>query len=196
MSLLDIVRIAGMILSIFLFARYLRKHPRAFRPLSPRVWISRARSMNRRSWARVVGVGVAFALISFALLPRASTAVEEEIGPVVTDPEQHPVTIIHGIFPAFLLGFAVVMPVFEEWIFRGMILREFLKARGWVVALLVSSAAFAALHVANPGTAPLMFLPAFLAGLLFGVSYLYGGLGASTISHSLYNGIVFFVWWV
>lgn len=195
MDPLDLARIAGMVVAIVLFGRYLRRHPRAFSPLNPRTWIRTAREMGRRDWARVVGVGITFALIAYALLPQASVAVEEEIGPVVTDPDMHPVTQLYTISPALLLAFLVVMPVFEEWIFRGIILKGSLKY-GRLVALGVSSLAFAALHFANPGTAPLVMLPTFFGGLLFGAAYLRGGLGASVISHSGYNFLVFFFWWV
>jgi len=47
MNPLDIIRMAGMVLAMFLFAKYLKYHPDAFDPIKPRVILRVARSFTR-----------------------------------------------------------------------------------------------------------------------------------------------------
>lgn len=192
MNPLDLVRIVGMGLAIVVFARYLKRHPKAFEPIYPRVWIRAARGMTRRQLAKKVGIGILFACLMVALLPKATMEVHERVAPVVDDPDVHPVTVIANVSPWLLLAIILVMAPLEELIFRGMLLKSMLR-HGKLAALLVSSAAFAALHFINPGAAPMMFIIDVPAGLLLGVAYLHGGLLGSTIAHEGHNGIWFAV---
>lgn len=72
-------------------------------------------------------------------------------------------------------GLAVVLLIAagaEELLFRGYALQVLVQAVGAVPAVLLSAAAFAALHGANPAAEPLSLLNVGLAGVLLGVVYL------------------------
>jgi membrane protease YdiL (CAAX protease family) len=85
-----------------------------------------------------------------------------------------------------VLVVAVVAPLTEELLFRGLILRGLEQRYGAWPALLVSSALFAASHVF-----PAQAIPAFAAGLYLGWLYLATGtLWWPLAAHALYNGLV------
>lgn len=82
-----------------------------------------------------------------------------------------------------LLSVSVFAPFFEEWLCRGIILRGLLQKKSPTVAIVVSSAFFAVLHM-NPWQA----IPAFLLGLLFGyVYYKTGSLKLTMLMHCVNN---------
>lgn len=75
---------------------------------------------------------------------------------------------------ALALLFAVAAAA-EELLFRGYAFRVLVGAFGWVLAVIVSSALFALMHVANPGADRLALLNIGLAGALMAVAYLRSG---------------------
>jgi membrane protease YdiL (CAAX protease family) len=82
-----------------------------------------------------------------------------------------------------LLLACLAAPVFEEVLFRGIILGGLALTRGTVRGLLAASALFAVVH-----TNPLLLPAAFLLGLLLGAVYLRtGSLVAAILMHTLYN---------
>lgn len=72
------------------------------------------------------------------------------------------------------LGLMALIAFSEELVFRGYILGNLLESlpNKWV-ALIVTSALFAAFHFPNPGVYALAFVNLFLAGLLLGINYIY-----------------------
>jgi uncharacterized protein len=90
---------------------------------------------------------------------------------------------------AFARGFvvaAVVAPLVEEIIFRGIILRGFAANYGATRALLYSSLLFGIVHL-NPW----QFLPAVVLGLFLGTLYLRTGTVVATwAAHAFYNGAI------
>ena len=82
-----------------------------------------------------------------------------------------------------LLSVSVFAPLFEEWLCRGLVLRGLLKKSSPMVAISVSAAFFAVLHM-NPWQA----IPAFCLGLLFGyVYYRTGSLKLTILMHCVNN---------
>ena len=82
-----------------------------------------------------------------------------------------------------LISVSVFAPLFEEWLCRGMVLRGLLQKSSPAVAITVSAAFFAILHM-NPWQA----IPAFLLGLLFGyVYYKTGSLKLTMLMHFVNN---------
>lgn len=65
-----------------------------------------------------------------------------------------------------LISVSIFAPFFEEWLCRGMILRGLLQRTSPFVAIIISAAFFALIHM-NPWQA----IPAFILGLLFGLVY-------------------------
>jgi uncharacterized protein len=91
-----------------------------------------------------------------------------------------------GAFARGLVVAAVVAPLVEEIIFRGIILRGFAAKYGTTRALLYSSLLFGIVHL-NPW----QFFPAVFLGLFLGTVYLRTGtVAATSAAHSFYNGAV------
>lgn len=82
-----------------------------------------------------------------------------------------------------LLTTAVFAPFFEEWLCRGIVLRGMLQKYSPTVAILISAAFFAVIHM-NPWQA----IPAFILGCLFGlVYYKTGSLKLTMLMHCANN---------
>jgi membrane protease YdiL (CAAX protease family) len=82
-----------------------------------------------------------------------------------------------------LISVSVFAPLFEEWLCRGLVLRGLLQKTSPAVAIAVSAAFFAVLHM-NPWQA----LPAFLLGVLFGyVYYKTGSIKLTMLMHCVNN---------
>lgn len=91
--------------------------------------------------------------------------------------------MLEGPLWVSLLSVSVFAPFFEEWLCRGIILRGLLQKKSPAVAIIVSAAFFAVLHM-NPWQA----IPAFLLGLLFGyVYYKTGSLKLTMLMHCVNN---------
>jgi membrane protease YdiL (CAAX protease family) len=92
----------------------------------------------------------------------------------------------------------------EELVFRAGLLAALIRllgaapvplarTTGPLLALLLSSVAFAAVHHLGPGAEPVTTLALVyrtLAGMLFGLIYLYRGLGVAAWTHALYDVLV------
>ena len=76
----------------------------------------------------------------------------------------------------------------EEAIFRGYPIQVLARVGGAPLAVLTTSAAFAAVHAGNPAIGPLALANIFLAGVLLGVVYLRtASLWAATALHLGWN---------
>jgi len=76
----------------------------------------------------------------------------------------------------------------EEAVFRGYPIQVLMRAAGAPMAVLTTSAAFAAVHADNPAAGPLALTNIFLAGVLLGAVYLRtGNLWAATAVHLGWN---------
>jgi hypothetical protein len=79
---------------------------------------------------------------------------------------------------------AIIAPVVEEVLFRGIVLRGFAASYGKALGLLYSSLLFGLVHL-NPW----QFVPAVVLGLFLGALYLRSGTVVMPIAaHALYNG--------
>lgn len=72
------------------------------------------------------------------------------------------------------LGLVIMLLVAaaEEFIFRGLILRKLLHLVNRWLALLISAALFAVVHLTNTDITPLGIFNVFLGGMVFGISYM------------------------
>ncbi len=87
---------------------------------------------------------------------------------------------------AYLLFLATVLaPLFEECLFRGIVLPVLLRRLGTGPAIVLSSLIFAAIHLHLPSLAPL-----FVVSVGFSMAYLYtGSLWAPVCMHAIFNGV-------
>lgn len=190
MNLLDPLRLVIIVATLVVFSVWMKRHPTSIRSLSPRYWWRHARELTMKDYAKKLGIGLAFALVAFLLLPDITSFVESNAGPIVDNPAQNPIAIVYRISPLMLLAVSVVLPISEEWLFRDVMLPAVRRKYGAVIAVLISSATFAFLHITNPGTSPLMFIPVLAGGVMFSLAYLRGGLLSSYLAHGVYNALV------
>jgi membrane protease YdiL (CAAX protease family) len=80
-----------------------------------------------------------------------------------------------------------VLAALEELVWRGLVLGGLMLALGPAVALLVSSAGFAAWHAPALGRRCVIHA---ITGFGFGSAYLVGGLAAAMLAHATYNVLV------
>ena len=81
----------------------------------------------------------------------------------------------------------VFAPVFEEFIFRGIILESLLRRHRRMVSVVVSAALFAIVHFQ-----PAVVFTAFVSGLVLGTIYLHtNSIFATIILHSINNAVAY-----
>ncbi len=100
---------------------------------------------------------------------------------------------------AYLMAFfgILVAPVLEELFFRGMLYPTLRRAMGIVPGLLLTAAAFAAIHGAQLGYAWGPILSIFLVGLaLTCVRQFTDSVAAGVLMHSGYNSTLFALLWI
>ena len=85
----------------------------------------------------------------------------------------------------FIFTSVIIAPIYEELLFRGIILPKLLNRFGHIKSIMISSIIFSILHFHFPALLPLFILSVVL-------SYLYlitGSLWSSIFLHALFNGI-------
>lgn len=79
----------------------------------------------------------------------------------------------------------VLAPLFEECLFRGIVLPALLRRMGAGPAIALTSLIFASIHMHLPALAPL-----FVVSVGFSLAYLYtGSLWAAVFMHGIFNGV-------
>ena len=105
-------------------------------------------------------------------------------GALRVEPEQN---FAVGRWLLFLVGF-LLQGASEEILCRGYLMGALLHGRNPWVAVTVNSAAFALLHLFNPGVSPLAICNTFLFGILMSLIVLRrGNLWGACALHSLWN---------
>jgi uncharacterized protein len=67
----------------------------------------------------------------------------------------------------------LLVAVSEELVFRGYLLHNLLQSTNKWVALLISSALFAGIHLGNPDVGILPIIEIFVGGLMLGINYIF-----------------------
>lgn len=142
-----------------------------------------ARPFDRRWLAPVVlaTVGLGVLLIKMSTGIDAVLPVPDFLKDFLSEISEKPANAFTSI-----LTLAVVAPITEELLFRGVFLRAFLKRHSATKAIVVTSLMFALIHL-NPWQA----IPAFILGLAFAAMDIRtGSILPSVISHAIYNFLV------
>ena len=177
--------VLGLVVGKLVVAR-----PHYLELLRPRLWLPIAKKMGRRDWLKLLGVILAFSALSLVVAISVGVAVGW-LGLEMYSPAEYPFARLEEISPTLLLLSVNILPVFEEWIFRGILLEEIARrGRSLSLGVFLSTLAFAVFHLSNPGTYPAFLLPAFAAGLVYSACYLFSGLPGAIGAHCLYNSIV------
>ena len=188
MSWLDLARVlvVGTLLGVFV-GRFLARRPFHFERLRPRHWRVVMRRMKRKDWVKLITIAIGVAAVSI-FVSNEIEALLKQAEIQIYSPQEFPFTAIQEEYPWLLLVIVNVLPIFEEWIFRGILIDEIVRWRhSKLLAVALSTIIFALFHLSNPGTYPAYVLPLIPGGLLLGVCYLYTGLGGAIIAHNLYN---------
>lgn len=143
--------------------------------------------MTEKERLRVLNFGL-WTAAGAVLVAAGVNALLAEVGISILDPQEYPLISLQEHYPLFLLIIVNVLPIFEEWIFRGIIIDE-LMTRRWNQwkAVLISAILFSLFHLSNPGTYLAFSLAILPAGILLGWCYLKAGLGGAILAHDLYN---------
>lgn len=70
-------------------------------------------------------------------------------------------------------GTLIILAFSEELLFRGYVLNNLMDSFNKWGALIISAVLFALFHLGNPGISTIPFMSIFLAGILFGINYIY-----------------------
>lgn len=188
---LDFLRIlvAGLVLGLVV-GKLVVLRPHYLERMRPRYWIPRARSMRRKEWVRLISIALWFTVATLFVAIIAGVVLSEA-GVELYSEEEYPFTALEEQYPLLLLVVVNVLPIFEEWIFRGILLEEVARrARSKWLGVGISTLVFAAFHLSNPGTYPAVMIPLIGAGFLLGACYLISGLAGAIITHNAYNSIL------
>ena len=133
-----------------------------------------------KGWMRLIFIGVCATIAGAYLVEPVITL----LPPMPADLEAAMKQLLEGMpLWATLLSVSVFAPLFEEWLCRCLVLRGLLHSKGPLVAITVSAAFFAVIHL-NPWQA----IPAFALGLLFGYAYYRtGSLKLTMLMHCINN---------
>jgi hypothetical protein len=192
---LDLLRIlaAGVVLG-FVVGKLVVLRPHYLEQIRPRSWVPRVRSMRRQEWLRLISIAFIFTAATLVMATVVG-GVLRGAGVELYSREEYPFTALQEQYPLLLLVVVNVLPIFEEWIFRGILLEEVAqRTRSKWIGVVVSTFLFAAFHLSNPGTYLAFAVPLLGAGLLLGACYLVSGLAGVIITHNAYNSILVVFW--
>ncbi len=152
-------------------------------------WVLRSRKLAAEAW---VWKNEYWKLLLISFLMTFGTAwvigVILELFPFYEDMVKQYAEMFEGLNPFLLIiGGAVIGPICEEIIFRGIILKEFLLRYDYKKAILYSSIIFSAIHMM-----PLQVIATFPVGLVLGyIYYKTNSLWLVSIIHIINNTLSF-----
>lgn len=187
-SWLDLIRVvvSGVLLGLIV-GRLVASRPSQIERLRLRHLRAVMRRMKRRDWVRLVTIALWVAAASLVISSLIGELLLRANVPTYS-PEEFPFTSIERDYPWLLLIAVNVLPIFEEWVFRAIIIDELVRWRhSKLLAVVVSTVIFALFHLSNPGTYLAYVIPLIPAGLLLGACYLKTGLGGAIVAHNSYN---------
>lgn len=186
---IDLIRIVlpGVVTGV-LIGKLVIEKPQYLDPLNPKKWASKAKETTKREAAKIAIISIVLGIISYFAVIFAEEIAMNLTGPNPFISEDNVFTEISNFFYPLLIVSITLIPIFEEWLFRGIILTEIReRTNSKILALLLSSVLFASFHLFNPGTHLLALIPYTMGGIFMGTSYLLGGLTAATSTHIIYN---------
>lgn len=188
---LDVAKIciAGALLG-GIVGKLVVRRPYYLKRLRPSFWLPIARKMRQRDWSRLFAIALAFTTLSLISALAIGWLIQDRIGWELYSEEEFIFTRETIPIP-LLFVVANFLPIFEEWVFRGILLEEVARrARSQWLGVMISALVFAFFHLSNPGTYPAYVIPLVAGGVLLGACYLRVGLGGAIISHCAYNSIL------
>jgi len=148
-----------------------------------------AKKMCIRDWVMLICATFVFGVLTYFLISFSGDLISRTWA--LYSSEEYVFSQIEAASPLLLMITAILIPVIEEWVFRGILQEEISRRmRSRAAGLVLTAAIFALFHLSNPGTYPAAVLPLFLGGLTFGICYIDIGLAGAIASHSACNFII------
>lgn len=188
MSIIDIVRILvpGIILGV-LIGRIILEKPKYIELIKPKNWINKASKLKKEDWIKLILFSLLFGILSNIIIGQLQNIIIPTFGEVITPGENVFYEMAKLWIPLLVLTITI-LPIFEEWIFRGIILEEVSqKSKSKILGVVVSAGLFAILHLTNPGTQLPSLIIYFIGGAILGATYIVGGLKMAVFTHIFYN---------
>lgn len=190
--MLEFLRIvAGGVVIGLITGKVLAENPTHINRLRPSIWRKKLRQMNRGKLVKLFGWSALTVFLCFIATGIVGRSLESANIRTVR-PEEDLMRKMVETSMVFSLLVVVLLPILEEWVFRGIFIDELLGLGvSKFEAVFAQALAFAAFHLSNPGMEPAIILVLLPAGLLLGMCYLKTGLSGSIIAHSSYNFLIF-----
>lgn len=185
MVIIEIVRFAGALCFVAVVGFWLARHKEELLKLSPRRAWREAKRMGRREWVRLLAYSAAFIGVALLVIPLVAGWLVSTGAPLTS--EEHPVVQTASISLPLAFLLMGVLPVFEEWLWRGIVLERLRKRIPVLNAVLISAFGFGLFHLLNAGTYLWGFIPPVVAGFIFSIAYLMDGLKCASLTHIGYN---------
>ena len=139
--------------------------------------------VRARDWPWLAA-GVLLQVVSLALvglLDQVAGKLDQQQAVKTLEKSQGPEVVL------IVLGVALLAPLVEELLFRGLLLRALLRRTSPVAAVVISSVVFAAVHLLDPSTLPLM-APLLLLAVISAIRAVRtGDLSQSILLHVGFN---------
>ena len=179
--------LAGSLLG-YVVGTLIVKRPYYINRVRPKFWMRIAKKMDIKDWAKLIGASSFFIILTYFVITYSG----DFIGRFwALYSQEYIFSQIEAASPLLLLITATLIPVIEEWVFRGILQEELSRRlRSRAAGLVLTAAIFALFHLSNPGTYPAAVLPLFLGGLMFGICYMFTGLAGAILTHAAYNFIL------
>ncbi|GEM_PF-562189 len=186
------VLVPGLILGVVV-GKLVALRPSYVDRLRPYHWLGAAHRMKRSDWARFITT-VLLVFVASLIASEVISTFLQKAGIPTYSPEEFPFTAMERDYPWLVLIAVNLLPIFEEWVFRCILIDELVRWRGSkILAVVLSTVLFSLFHLSNPGTYLGYTVPLIPAGLLLGLCYLRTGLGGAIIAHSSYNTFLLLV---
>ncbi len=189
MEYLARIILPGIILG-YVIGTIVKEKPFYLQSINPKNWISDIKRASRNKWIRTISISIIIGLLSIFIQLELGRVIIHFLGPLLKEKNIF-LDIASFSVPIFLISITV-LPILEEWIFRGIILEEISNYfQSKKMGLFLSSLLFALFHLSNPGTLPAAVITYFIGGTMLGIGYLVGGLSVAILAHILYNLLPF-----
>jgi membrane protease YdiL (CAAX protease family) len=179
--------LAGSLLG-YVVGTLIVKRPYYINRVRPKFWMRIAKKMDIKDWVMLICASFVFTVLTYFVFMYSADFISRTW---TLYSQEYVFLQIETASPLLLLIMATLIPVIEEWVFRGILQDEISRRlRSRAAGLVLTAAIFALFHLSNPGTYPAAVFPLFLGGLMFGICYMFTGLAGSILSHSAYNFIL------
>jgi len=180
--------LAGVLLG-YVVGILIIQRPYYLNRVRPKFWMRIAKKMCIRDWVMLICATFVFGVLTYFLISFSGDLISRTWA--LYSSEEYVFSQIEAASPLLLMITAILIPVIEEWVFRGILQEEISRRmRSRAAGLVLTAAIFALFHLSNPGTYPAAVLPLFLGGLTFGICYIDIGLAGAIASHSACNFII------